>query len=398
MLTACSLVALAVVLCAPARAEAQPVYPPIADRDYALDAYQGTAVASQRIVGMGGTSLATAEGAASMSSNPASVASRLATSNDWFDWDFAFDAYTPAIGTDFDNNGTDQKEDALGTQALNLALMGYFGAWGAGLSVVGESREIELASDEPAALSAAVVRFTVGRSFRDREITVGAGFALGTFDVTLDDEGGDPDTTLVEGTAGTLEAGVLWQPPRRNLRVGAAGQLPIRASLDQATCDPNDCGGYILPERVEFPWKLGAGVAWRRGPTPWNIRVHDDWRDEQSLVLAADLIVTGPVERGAGIEAFLDHRLQPSGRSPSLSVRTGAEYEWVPGWFRVRGGLYYEPGRFEGVGGRGHVTVGFDVRFWSFCFWDDRYRLRVSGAGDAARGYTNIVLSLGLWH
>jgi hypothetical protein len=104
------------------------------------------------------------------------------------------------------------------------------------------------------------------------------------------------------------------------------------------------------------------------------------------------------VSQGAGLEAFLDKELQPSGRSASLSLRLGAEYEWVPGWFRIRGGTYWEPPRFADVEGRLHVTVGFDVRFWSFSFWGSKYRLRLSLAGDAARQYGNTLLSLGFWH
>jgi hypothetical protein len=43
-------------------------------------------------------------------------------------------------------------------------------------------------------------------------------------------------------------------------------------------------------------------------------------------------------------------------------------------------------------------TAGFDVRIWSFCFWGDRYRLRLSFAADGAARYTNALASLGFWH
>jgi hypothetical protein len=210
--------------------------------------------------------------------------------------------------------------------------------------------------------------------------------------------GVDPTQLLVDVAATSLELGFLWRPAGEHLRVGARASLPLTASLDSVGCDPMDCGGYILPERVEFPWTAGVGVAWRRGPTPWNIAVHDDFRDERSLILAADLLLTGSVAEGAGIEGFLDHEFQRSGRHTSISLRTGAEYEWVPGKLRVRGGLYWEPGRFVDVSGRAHLTTGFDVRLWSFCFWGDHYRLRLSFATDVAERYTNVIGSLGFWH
>ena len=378
------------------RAAAQ--YPMITDRDFALDAYHGSTVASYRIVGMGGTSLATAEGAASMSSNPASVASRLATWNDWFEWDFSLDLYNPDLGTDHDNNGLSQSESTGTTVAGNGGIMMYLGEWGVGFSAVDETHELELSTGEPAELAAGLIRLSVGRSFRARELTFGLSLTLGTFSLGVTNDEGATIRALVDAGATSLEAGFLWRPPRQNLRVGTRVTLPVTASLDDVGCDPMNCGGYVLPERVEFPWSAGVGVAWRRGPTAWNIAVHDDWRDEKSLILAADVLITGAVDDGAGLEAFLGHQLQPSGRELVVSLRGGAEYEWVPGWLRVRGGLYWEPGRFSGVSGRAHLTAGLDVRVWSFCFWGDRYRLRLSAASDLAPRYTNVIGSLGFWH
>jgi hypothetical protein len=122
------------------------------------------------------------------------------------------------------------------------------------------------------------------------------------------------------------------------------------------------------------------------------------------LLLAADLVVTGHVPGGYGIEAFAaTETLQPSGRDVGISPRVGAEYEWVPGRFRIRGGSYWEPSRFrdpEGrdIAGRLHVTLGLDLRVWSFCFWKERYRVRLSFTSDGAVEYGNGGLSIGFWH
>ncbi|MCP4249020.1 MAG: hypothetical protein GY778_18405 [bacterium] len=122
------------------------------------------------------------------------------------------------------------------------------------------------------------------------------------------------------------------------------------------------------------------------------------WRDERYVLLAADMIIQGAVDNGHTIEGFINQVLQPSGRGPSVSVRAGAEYEWLPGRLRVRAGSYWEPGRVIGIAGRPHLTLGTDVRFWAFCFWNDRYRARLSLTVDVAEKYGNTGVSIGLWH
>ena len=367
---------------------------PITDRNYTIDAYRGAAVADYRVVGMGGVSLATAEGAWGLLANPAAASSRPATAGGWFYWDYLLDAYTPSLGADFDNNGTTQDRFNGHTGALNAGLIGMFGAWGVAVSVTAELRDYTPGGGTTADLSAALWRLTLARSFADGEFVLGASLIAGGFNLRLPATG----VELVNAADWSVEGGALWQPPDKDFRIGLSFRPAMTVPVDPGACDPNNCDGYILPLSVKFPWTAGAGLAWRLGPTPWNRRVADDFRDETSTILAADVIVSGPVSGGAGLEAFLQKRLQPSGQTPSVSVRLGAEYEWAPGWFRIRGGTYWEPPRFENVDGRLHLTLGFDLRLFSFSFWGSPYRMRLSLAGDAARQYGNTVLSLGFWH
>jgi hypothetical protein len=367
---------------------------PITDRNYAIDAYHGASVADYRVIGMGGVSLATAEGATGLLANAAAAASRPATSTSWFDWDWLLDLYTPGLGVDADNSGIPQERMIGKTGAFNLGLVGMFGAWGTAVTITGQVRDFSFPSGTQASLSAAMGRLTLARSFSDGEFVAGASLLVGGFTLKTPTSG----TDLVNTANWSVEAGALWRPHGENVRVGLSFRPQIVAHVDGAGCDPNNCYGYILPQQAVFPWTVGAGVAYRFASTPWNQTVASDFRDEKSTILAADLIFTGPVTNGDGIDAFLEKQMQQSGASVSPSVRVGAEYEWVPGWFRIRGGAYWEPNRFDDVNGRLHVTLGFDVRFWSFSLWGSHYRLRASLAGDGARSYGNTVLSLGFWH
>ena len=100
--------------------------------------------------------------------------------------------------------------------------------------------------------------------------------------------------------------------------MGLSFRPRILARIDGAGCDPNNCFGYILPERVVFPWTAGAGVAYRFSGTPWNQTVASDFRDEKSTILAADVILTGPVTNGDGIDSFLEKQMQQSVQHPHL--------------------------------------------------------------------------------
>jgi hypothetical protein len=153
-----------------------------------------------------------------------------------------------------------------------------------------------------------------------------------------------------------------------------------------------------LPERVEAPWTVAAGVAYRFSDRPWNISIDDFYRDERAVTLAADLVVTGPVSDGYGLEAFARHMLQPSGRHTVVSPRVGAEIEPLAGWIRVRLGSYWEPARVEDVSGRLHGTAGLDVRLFGFSLWGGHYRPQISLTGDLASGYGNTGVSIGLWN
>ncbi len=381
-------------------------FPAVADRDFTLDLHQGAVLGSGRIIGMGGAAQALAQGSAGALFNPAAPAARADTSVKNFDWDFHFDVLNTSLGSDFDNNGIQQDTEFgfLKGPIVTGGLVGQYGCWGLGGSIVYAEQQLEDRADGSRVVPQAVVaRVSLARAFMDYQLMVGVGVRAGTFGMSLQPEAEGPRQELFSITGSSIEAGAIWRPRDLDLRAGMAAALPVSSEeVASEECDPLDCEGFILPDRAALPWQMSVGGAWRFGPTRWNRVVASRWRDEKSLMVAADLVLTGRVEDGHGLEAYARQQLQPSGRSVSLSPRAGAEYEWVPGRFRVRAGAYWEPARFRDpagvdIKGRAHGTLGLDVRVWQFHFWGKDYRLRISITGDAARDYGNGGLSLGFW-
>lgn len=369
--------------------------PDITSRDYAIDLYLGPALGSGRIVSMGGAAVALAEGSAGMLANPAAPGVRPATSKGNWDWDWHVDWLSPQLGSDFDRNGILTAEDDLDLSPfVTGGAVIIYKQWALGASI--NSFQQDAGAVNPTFIIGEV---SLARSFLAEELVVGVGVRTGNLEVTDDQQ-----RVLFEIAGSALQAGAVWRPSLIDIRVGGTVSLPVVGrEVTVENCDPMSCNGFILPTEVKVPWRLAGGFAWRRGPTRWNRRVAGEFRDERALTLAGDVVVFGGNSDSYGVEAFALNKLQRSGSTPSVSVRAGAEYEWKPGWFRLRGGSYWEPGRFEdelgsSIPGRLHATLGFDVRVYSRKVWGDTYRLRLSLTADAAEQYYNGGVSIGFWH
>jgi hypothetical protein len=385
-----------------ASAEAQELAP-VTDRDYALDLYNGSVVGSVRMIGMGGASIGFAEGSVGTLSNAAAAAVRRTTKSGDFAWDFHVDGQSAAFASDFDNNGLEDTDDYASTIGT-LGLVVQYRQWGVGIVATATSTRIVEddgdATTEDGVLEpkGVVGKIVVARASRDEAHTFGGGLRWGSLAMTRPSQG-LPEVRMFSVTLPSIEAGYMWRPVQAKYRVGVDVGMPISGgttALD--TCDPLNCEGYILPERVEVPWVVGGGAAYRFGSTPWNKRVETRYRDERSLLVAADLVVSGWVPNGHGVEAFARHRLQRSGLNVAASPRLGAEAEIIPGWLRLRAGTYWEPSRFRGVDGRLHGTAGADIRLVGFTLFGSEYRLKVSLTADRAPRYGNAGVSFGFWH
>ena len=394
------LLVLAACLAAP-RAGAAPQTTPITDSNYSIELYDGVAIGNSAVVGMGGATVALAIGTAGTLFNPSAAAVKPTTDTDSWSWDYHLDYLNGSLSTDYDNNGLSSTES--GTSVLTLGFGLRFGEWAGAITatqqyapVVDSMFTTSAGATVPLRASGLRLQLAIARWVERLDTAIGVSATTALFQLVPDCSGAGCES-LFDVSGGGLEIGATWAPRQQSVRVGAALASPI-AGGDVTGCDPMNCAGWILPEKIVSPWRLAVGGAYRFAPTDWNQLVGGYFRDEKSVTLAADLIVNGSSENAFGLEAFGQHELQRSGLHASVGVRGGAEYEWLPGRLRVRGGSYWEPGRFVGVGGRLHVTFGAELRVFQFWFWDRMRRGRISLTADIAERYRNAGLSIGFWH
>jgi hypothetical protein len=363
--------------------------PPIVDRNYAIDLYDGVAIGNTAMVGMGGTGAALINGTAGALINPSAIAVRSTTDFDSWDVTYHFDVLTGRYSSDYDNNGVVTDENS-GAALLTAGLGLRYHDWSVALTYLTQSAPVPGSSPALTA-SAARSRLLLGNYQPDHDLAIGVGIQFASFALAED------GAKLFEVTGAGLIAGVTWLPRQDSFRIGGAIDLAISGGQVNASCDPMSCRGHILPDQVASPPRIVGGVAYRIGPTAWNQPTPAVFRDERAVTLAADLVLTGATSNGYGIEAFGMGQLQRSGKALAVSLRGGAEYEWLPGQLRVRGGTYWEPSRFDGVDGRLHATFGAELAVWEFHLRGLR-RLELSFTGDVAARYRNAGLSIGFWH
>lgn len=389
-------------------------FPPVTDRNYAIDLYDGVALGNTAVVGMGGAAVALATGSSGTVVNPSAPAVKSTTDNDSWSWDYHVD-YLTSFSRDYDNNGVvptcksptgaDESCDNGGPNVLTLGVSLRVHEWAGAVTAVSTTatnREmVTLPSGQMATLDAQAVRgkLTIARAVPEIDMVFGLSFAIATF-------GLQPDCSkcgsLFEISGAGLEAGATWIPRLQSFRLAAAGTTPITGgdvTHSDACPDLANCEGYILPSELKVPWRVVVGGAYRFAPTDWNIQIPGKYpyRDEKAVTVALDVVTTGATSNGYGLEEFTFHQLQRSGRHVAVSVRGGVEYEWLPGRLRLRAGSYWEPERFDNVGGRLHGTFGTEVRVFEFYLWGYR-RGKIGLTADLATRYRNIGLSIGLWH
>ncbi|MGE3454255.1 MAG: hypothetical protein AB7O24_03995, partial [Kofleriaceae bacterium] len=338
---------------------------PITNRDYSIEIYDGVAIGNTAQVGMGGAGAALVVGTAGTLINASAPAVRQTTDTDSWSWDYHLDYLTGTLSSDYDNNGI-VTEEGTGAALITAGFGVRVHDWAGALTATGQSAPL----DSPFGLGALNLRarFALAKWFPSIDTSIGIGVQSVSFGIS------SPDGLMFGVSGAGAIAGATYAPRSQNFRLAVATESQILGGKvdDDLRCDPENCMGYILPEQIESSWRTIVGGAYRWAPTQWNQLVAGHFRDERSLTLAGDVVVTGPTTDGHSVEAFALQQLQRSGAKPVVSIRGGAEFEWLPGRLRVRAGSYWEPSRFERLtgyrdtGGRIHATFGAEVRVFAF--------------------------------
>ena len=388
--------AAAVCLLVSATAAARADYPPVTDRNYAIELYDGVPLGNSATVAMGGAAAANALGTSGTLINPSASAVRPTTDTDPWSLDYHLDYLSSFASSDYDNNGI----EIPGGSGPSLVTFGGGGRardWGLAITATLASTPL----DPGGALRAQTLHTKVAFAHWVPQLDMAFGIAAqyAEFDLQKSCQGFGCGTTMFSIQGAGLEAGWTWIPRLQSFRIGAAASSHViggKVVADQCQ-DKTNCEGYILPDTVTSPGRFVAGVAYRTSETAWNQLVGGTFRDEPALTLAADLAITGSSDHAYGLEAFGLHQLQPTGRHYAFSPRLGAEWECLPGRLRLRAGSYYEPERYDGVPGRWHGTFGLQVRAFEFHAWGRR-RGSITLTGDLAARFQNVGISIGFWH
>jgi hypothetical protein len=386
------------LVCVATSAAADPQLAPITDRNYAIDLYNGVPFGNSATIAVGGAAAANAIGSSGTLINPSASAVRPTTDLDAWSWDYHLDYLNGSLSSDYTNSGLTAMSTGSSALTGGLALRRH----DLGFAVTATAQTLRVGTiDTPApntALDASTIFAKIAFAKWQPQLDTAFGLALtiAQFDLSPDCSGCSSVFTI---SGGGLEAGAQWIPGQEDLRLGLAIATPIVGGnvVAQGCTDLSNCDGFILPDRVVSAWRFTGGAAYRFADSAWNQQVAGTFRDERAVTVTADLVVTGPSSNAFGLEAFAQHQLERSGSHASWSPRAGVEYDWLPGRLRVRGGSYWEPGRFDGVAGRLHGTFGLEVRVFEFRLWGLR-RGKITLTGDLATRYQNGGLSVGFWH
>lgn len=379
------------------------------DGTQGVDTYTGPVISPARVLGLGGAYVAVAEGLAGAQSNPAAVGQRNRHLARGWDWDWLLTSYVPpprdVARQDLGNDGHgDARLSGLGNVQLGLS----FQRWRLGAAVFargwtalaprGEGSVEMRVTDTSLALGWSALRDTlvVGASLTD---------VAGAVEVASPGAPAGSEGRTIEYYGKTLRFGALLRPRGRAWRLGAA-LYPAATARPQG-----DRTGLPVatPARFVFPWAGSAGLsAWigpnaRRynEPCPFALEQNADWGPgpeweegrRRPVLVTAQVDVVGRARDAVTMESALVPGAEAvrSGRSPSIAIRAGAEWEVWAERLLLRAGGYLEPSR-TGASPRGHGTFGAEVRI---PFWWRALQLGV--AGDLAERYRNVSLSLGFW-
>lgn len=252
----------------------------------------------------------------------------------------------------------------------------------------------ENADDPVVSLTGGTASLVGGYNFMDGQLVLGLGLYLGVASA-------DPMESLNFSGAGLVAGGVA-QPVGEPYQFGFTIRSRSQLRAQEGTVPGQRVSGLLVPTAFILAAQARVGMSYSFGSRANNVtktfgtrdaRKEDELSKERDFItVAADVVFTEGAERAGGFQAWADDVLQPAGEGLTVGLHVGGESEVIDNRLKLRLGGYYEASRFDGSG-RFHGTGGFDLRLFEL-FWDWKFAF----AGDFAKGYTNLIFSIGFWH
>jgi hypothetical protein len=180
------------------------------------------------------------------------------------------------------------------------------------------------------------------------------------------------------------QIGVIVKPTDR-LRVGWTLAPAARAELEQQEEDEP----LSITMHQPLVSILGFSYQWEA-----EVEVDGKYRDRRTLLVASDLVYLGGNEEALSAAHLTRGIHFSSGGVPSLALHLGLESEVVPGWLRLRAGLYTEPARYVIETPKLHLTSGIHLRVFSL---PRKLRWGLVGMVDLAADYSDSSVGIGFW-
>jgi hypothetical protein len=275
------------------------------------------------VTGLAGATTAIADAVEGVYNNAAAPAVREAFSLKWFEWEPSVGIALPGVygGTDFNNRGEKGidrnlrlgRRRTVETTDNFLYLQG--GVWAQfgdlGLSATADLLRYDVAGpqEQTPSLGLALTRFhfVAAYSFLGNQLCIGAGARVVYVNI---DEVDKPGGAVIAMLGAAPQVGVVVKPDDVQWRIGAtaraaveAGPLSVGSVVETRRPDGEtvrSAGSFVLPDRINQPWELEAGVAYQLGPRPLNPAWIDPHKHEKEL---AERIATARAARWARSDA-----------------------------------------------------------------------------------------------
>lgn len=203
----------------------------------------------------------------------------------------------------------------------------------------------------------------------------------------------DPEE-LLERTVRSWRYRALERQRRRRLLLARAAERGLDVAAQAAAIDAEQAVQARLDEEQMLAAERSVATALRereRNLKRWYVLVSTSVR------------ISGRVPNAVGVESFLQRVVDRSGKRTVLSPSLGIETEAIPGWLKLRTGVYEEPTRFDNSRSspRLHTTIGAEQKLFSwrvFGLYQRDFDWRIQAAIDMSERYFGWGASFGLWH